>query len=109
MASPSLHRILAAALAVAGLGMAMAAPPAEVAPVPTQSEEAELARLEEAFWACDYVATTRGVQATPASVCRYVTEQLKQEKFAGSFSRMLEWWKENKAAQHRRLARLEEH
>ena len=66
----------------------------------------EVARLESAFWACDYVATTRGMHATPIAACRYATEELKQHKFGGSSSRFVEWWRENKAAEHRRLGRL---
>ena len=73
---------------------------------PDAADEAELARLENAFWACDYVATTHGVQATPAATCRYVTETLKQVKFGGSFQQFLDWWRANKPEEHRRMARI---
>ena len=97
------------ALAVLALPAARAeADAAAEAPQPTQADEGDLDRLERAFWACDYVATTEGVQATPAATCRYVTEELKRRKFAGSFGRMLEWWTTNKPAEHRRLARMAE-
>ena len=74
------------------------------APLPAPEEEAPLAKLERAFWACDYIATTEGIQATPMAACRYATEELKQQKFAGSFPQFLEWWRANKAAEHRRMA-----
>lgn len=107
MGKPSFARSAAGALALAALAMPPAhAEDAPAAPVPAQSEEASLARLEGAFWACDYVATTEGVQATPIAVCRYVTEELKQVKFGGSFARLLEWWRANKAAEHLRMARM---
>lgn len=82
--------------------------PAPLSPLPTQVEEADREQLERAFWACDYVATTQGIQATPAAVCRYVTEELKQQRFGGSFGQFLEWWRANKTAEHRRIARLAE-
>ena len=74
--------------------------PAADAPAPSATAE-----LENAFWACDYVATTRGVQATPVAACRHATESLKREKFGGSFPAMLEWWRLNKVARHREMQR----
>lgn len=94
--------LAAGALALATCASADDTTPA--APLPAQVEEAALAKLERAFWACDYVATTEGVQATPMAACRHVTEELKQQKFAGSFQQLLEWWRANKAAEHRRMA-----
>lgn len=73
----------------------------------TMPVDDEVARLERTFWACDYVATTRGVGATPVVSCRHATEALKRAKFGGSFAAMLEWWKQNKAAEHSRLARTD--
>ena len=67
--------------------------------------DAATAELESAFWACDYVATTRGVLATPAAACRHATESLQREKFGGSFPAMLEWWRVNKVARHREMQR----
>jgi hypothetical protein len=66
---------------------------------------AATAELESAFWACDYVATTRGVLATPAAACRHATESLQREKFGGSFPAMLEWWRVNKVARHEEMQR----
>ena len=60
--------------------------------------------LETAFWACDYVATVQGVEATPIAICSAVYDELKAVKFAGDFGELLHWWKANKAAEHRRMA-----
>lgn len=79
-------------------------PPAE-AEGPQAEAASATADLERAFWACDYVATTRGVQATPVAACRHATESLKREKFGGSFPAMLEWWRLNKVARHREIER----
>ena len=62
-----------------------------------------LAQLEEIFWTCDYLATTRGVDATPISHCTAATRELRRVKFDGSFHRLLAWWRENKPAVHERL------
>ena len=64
-----------------------------------------LAQLEEIFWACDYVATTRGVDATPVAQCATATRELRRVKFANSFHALLAWWQENKAAEHERVRR----
>src|SRR4051812_48731770 len=55
------------------------------APLPPVSREATgrvntLAELESAFWACDYLATTRGVDATPVATCGAVYDELKALK-----------------------------
>ena len=62
------------------------------------------AELEKTFWHCDYVATTQGMDATPVRECAAATRELRRVKFGGSFYRMLEWWRENKPAEHRRIA-----
>ncbi len=69
------------------------------------AEAEDLARLEEVFWYCDYVATTQGVLAAPVTACKYATDELRARKFAGSFREFLAWWQENKAAEHDRLGR----
>ena len=63
-----------------------------------------VADLEKAFWMCDYAATTRGVHAIPASMCSAVTDELKTKKFGGDFEQMLGWWRQNKLAEHQKLA-----
>ena len=60
--------------------------------------------LERTFWACDYVATNRGVSATPLAVCGAAYEELKSIKFHGDFIELLLWWKENKAVEHQNIA-----
>ncbi len=59
--------------------------------------------LEQAFWNCDYVATTRGVGAVPMAACSAIYTELKNQKFGGDFAEMLGWWRENKVVEHRRL------
>jgi hypothetical protein len=62
------------------------------------------ADVEKAFWACDYAATTRWVDAEEGAMCVANYEELKRSKFSGDFQALLEWWQKNKAAQHRALA-----
>jgi hypothetical protein len=63
------------------------------------------ADLERAFWVCDYVATVRGVGATPLEICAAVYEVLKGIKFHGDFDQLLLWWTENKLSEHQTIAR----
>jgi hypothetical protein len=62
------------------------------------------AELEKAFWICDYTATTRGVYAAPIELCSAVTDEFKHERFGGDFGLLLEWWQQNKPAEHAKLA-----
>ena len=71
-------------------------------PAPTPKEAADLAALENAFWYCDYVATTRGVLAAPIAACQFATNELKARKFGGRSSELEAWWRENKAVEHER-------
>lgn len=99
MRASFLSLLLAGALAG---GCAHLEPAPEPAPV-TRGADEEIAKLELVFWHCDYVATTRGAHATPIAACRHATEELKQRKFNGKFSALLQWWRENKLAEHRRV------
>jgi hypothetical protein len=94
-------RLAAAALAMA-IGSACAGP--ERAAM-ASAEAAEIAALEQAFWYCDYAATTEGVLATPMAACQHATNELKARKFGGSFRAMTAWWQERKRAEHERLGR----
>ena len=82
---------------------------ATAAEAPAKSHKAMIATtlslsdLEEAFWACDYAAATRGVGATPVAWCMAVTDELKQQKFGGDFLELLGWWRQNKLATHAKL------
>jgi hypothetical protein len=67
----------------------------------------QLAEVERLFWLCDYVATTRGVDAAPVDLCGAATEALKIAKFGGDFMSLLEWWRGNKPEAHARLASAE--
>ena len=98
--------ILAVALAATGARSTAAA--AEVEPSQRVLHVAgtmlQLKDVEEAFWMCDHVATTRGVDATPAGFCSEVYDALKTHRFDGDFDELLEWWRLNKPAEHARLA-----
>jgi hypothetical protein len=67
------------------------------------AEALPVADLEQGFWVCDYVATTRGVYATPIELCSTIMEQLQTSKFGGDFEALLGWWRENKPAEHQKL------
>ena len=73
-------------------------------PSPATGAVLSAAELEEAFWVCDYVATTRGMDATPTELCGLLYVELKETKFGGDFGLLLAWWQQNKAAEHRKLA-----
>lgn len=59
--------------------------------------------IEKAFWICDYVASTRGMQFVSLDLCAAITDLIKTEKFGGDYEEMVEWWREQKPAEHRRL------
>jgi len=84
-------------------------PRPEVAEAPGPLLEARVvalsaADLEEAFWVCDYTATTVGTGATPVDLCSAVYDELKARKFGGEFELLLAWWRQNKPAEHARQA-----
>ncbi|SRR5258706_16427163 len=62
-----------------------------------------LADLEDAFWTCDYIATTRGPVGDVAR-CTAVYDALKARKFVGDYDELVRWWWQNKPA---RFAQLE--
>ena len=61
-----------------------------------------LVDLEEAFWSCDYLVTTRGV--ADAVTCGAIYYVLKERKFHGDVDKLLSWWRQNRIAQHEKLA-----
>ena len=63
-----------------------------------------VADLEDGFWSCDYMATTQGVASADIATCIAVYEVLKERKFNGDLDSLFTWWRQNKSAQHRRLA-----
>lgn len=63
-----------------------------------------LAALERSFWACDYQASTTGVDLSTGARCGELTDTLRQRKFSGDFTAMLAWWREHKALEHLALA-----
>jgi len=76
-------------------------------PAPARSGVPPLGNLEAVFWNCDYVATTRGIEATPIDACNAVFDELKAARFGGDFEQLLDWWRRHKAAQHQKLARAQ--
>jgi hypothetical protein len=60
-----------------------------------------LAGLERAFWTCDYLAMKVGDEAGPN--CGAAIENLKNERFGGDFEKLLQWWRQNRLAQHQRI------
>ena len=68
------------------------------------SDGPRVSQLEKAFWVCDYVATTRGIHATHTDLCSTVTDELRKEKFGGSYQQMIDWWQQNKPAEHEKVA-----
>ena len=77
------------------------------APTEPQAAVLSVADLEQAFWICDYIATEKGVNATPVDVCSKVTEDLKNEKFHGDFEDLTNWWRQHKLAVHQSLREQE--
>jgi hypothetical protein len=99
---------LAAAAIAAAPGLGMATPQATLAgAITAQVAQPSAEDLERAFWLCDYVASTHGMQFVSMDLCAAVTDLIKTEKFDGDYEEMVRWWREQKPAQHLRL-RLEE-
>jgi hypothetical protein len=71
----------------------------------TEPVSMRLTDLESAFWVCDYLATTRGV--SDIGTCTAIYDALKERKFAGDFDRLVDWWRQNKGAQHQRMAGMD--
>ena len=110
--SNAAFRAMLAAIALAACaGCAVAQPANADAPgaAMTGADREDVAALEQAFWHCDYVATTQGVLAAPMAACRFATDELKARRFGGSFRALTQWWQENKAAEHQRLRRAAGH
>ena len=99
---------LAAAAIAAAPGLAAATPQSVPArPTAAHVEERSGEQLERAFWVCDYVASTHGMQFVSMDLCAAVTDLIKMEKFGGDYDEMVRWWREQKPAEHLRLS-LEE-
>ena len=64
----------------------------------------DLNRIEEAFWVCDYLGTTRGTEAVDVGHCIAVSDALRELRFGNDLDRLVAWWREHKPAQHARLA-----
>ena len=77
---------------------------AEAAVARSSDKASKIAELEKGFWVCDYLGTTRGVDESYGVTCGANYEELKQTKFSGDFDALVQWWRVNKAAQHKALA-----
>ncbi|MFT3819045.1 MAG: hypothetical protein QM750_15625 [Rubrivivax sp.] len=89
-------------------GLALAAGTGDVHAQAARPAAAALARmtvteLERAFWICDWTTTTSVLDADAFTACAATADELKARKFDGDFDRMIDWWRENKAAAHARL------
>ena len=73
--------------------------------VATSEEASRLAELEKTFWICDYIASTYGVEGSPATACGEAYEELKRAKFGGDFDELVTWWGANKVEKHASLER----
>jgi hypothetical protein len=100
--------LASASILFASVATATAEMPAENGQAVDDSQDVALTQLERTFWVCDYLATTEGVHGRHVVTCRNATEQLKRVKFGGSYRELLQWWRENKAAEHRKLAEQRE-
>jgi hypothetical protein len=80
----------------------LAAAPAYSLSLSSPSSAADLAKVEQALWRCDQMATTNGSGATPFELCGAVYEELKSKMFGGDFALLLACWSEHKAAEHER-------
>ena len=96
---------LAAALA---LGSASAEQAIGAHSVAAQVASVDLAHLEEAFWICDYTATTHGTGGNDIVICTAVYDAIKERKFGGDFDKLLDWWQQNKVSRHDELAAADE-
>ena len=76
---------------------------AEATVARSSGDASKIAELEKGFWLCDYLGTTRGVDESYGVTCGANYEELKQEKFGGDFDALVQWWRVNKAAQHKAL------
>lgn len=65
--------------------------------------ERSAGEIEKAFWICDYVASTRGMEFVALDLCAAITDLIKTEKFGGDYGEMVEWWRQQKPAEHRKL------
>jgi hypothetical protein len=62
-----------------------------------------MADLEQGFWVCDYLGTTRGAYGAPMELCGAIYDELKARKFENDFERLFDWWREHKTVEHGKL------
>lgn len=94
---------LAAALIAASGGVGATPQTTPIHRMTLDGAERSASHIEKAFWVCDYVASTRGMQFVSLDLCAAITDLIKTEKFGGDYDEMVEWWREQKPAEHRKL------
>ena len=94
----------ALAMATAAIGAEVGVARTAAPSAPTEVSAPGTTSLEQSFWACDYVATTRGTSAAPAEFCAAIYDEIKATKFDGDFDKLLVWWQANKDVAHEELA-----
>jgi hypothetical protein len=66
------------------------------------------AQLEDLFWDCDVHATHEAMSPGDGALCATIGDALKERRFDGDFLRMLDWWRDAKAAEHAARAEPEQ-
>jgi hypothetical protein len=92
-----------AATLIASSGLAATPQTTPVHRITVNGAERSAEAIEKAFWVCDYVASTRGMQFVSLDLCEAITDLIKTEKFGGDYDEMVEWWRERKPAEHLKL------
>jgi hypothetical protein len=62
-------------------------------------------KLERAFWDCDTRSTREVLSMADGVLCVTLSDELKQRRFGGDFTRLMAWWRAHKDAEHARRSR----
>ncbi len=102
----SVPRAYALALIATVLNLSCISVSAQEQPVAPQVENRagdKMTELKKAFWFCDHAATKGTIDMNHAAACSAITDELKEKMFGGDFDKLVDWWRENKVAQHQEL------
>ncbi|MGE3923442.1 MAG: hypothetical protein AB7G13_10965 [Lautropia sp.] len=83
-----------------GAGMPAVAQPPRAPAAPATLASLTVAELERMFWVCDRMATVSVLDVDRFTSCAATADELKARRFDGDFDKMIDWWRENKAAAH---------